>query len=358
MTGFATARAGRGRGVLVGPVGLVMRTRSVVAGVVVVLLLAVLLAVSVLTGDLDIPVGRALAALAGDGTRIENLVVVDHRLSRALAAVLVGFALGCAGALTQTITRNPIASPDIMGVSAGAGLFAVFLVTRPETAKAFGDHPAGQLLAPAAIVGGLLTTALILGLSWRAGFDGMRLILVGLGVNAIALAGVSFLLTRADLENAQAATRWLTGSLAGARMGDVLFLAPLALIGAAVCAILARDLAALRLGRDVAPTLGTPPGRTEAVALLVAVLLTSGAVAVAGPIAFVAFIAPQAALRAFGTAGPPPLAGGLVGALLVLAADLTAARLPTELPVGVPTAVIGAPSLLYLLNQYRRRTSA
>ncbi|MGI5327706.1 FecCD family ABC transporter permease [Actinomadura nitritigenes] len=357
-TRLTTGRTGRGHGLLIGPVGVVLRTRPLAATAVVTVLLATLCAISVFTGSLHIPFDRALAALTGGGTRIEHLVIVEHRLSRALAAVLVGFALGCAGALTQTITRNPIASPDILGVGSGAAFFAVLLVTRPEVTRALGDHPAGQVLAPAAIAGGLITTAAVLGLSWRAGFDGMRLILVGIGVNSVALAGVSFLLTRADLDQADAAKRWLTGSLAGVRMGEVLFMAPLVLAGAVACAVLARDLSALRLGRHVAPALGTSPGRTEAIALLTAVLLTSGAVAVAGPIAFVAFLAPQAAMRAFGTIGPPPPAGGLTGALLVLGADLAAQRLPTELPVGVPTAVIGAPGLLYLLNQHRRRTSA
>jgi iron-siderophore transport system permease protein len=349
--------AGTAAGIGFGPVGLVVRRRTMIASVVVTAALVVMVAVSVCTGSLDIPLDRVLAALTGGGTRIEHLVIVEHRLARALAAVLVGFALGCAGALTQTITRNPIASPDILGVTAGAAFFAVIVVTRPEMMEAFGDRPAGQLLAPAAIAGGLATTGLILWLSWRAGFDGLRLILVGLGVNAVALAGVSYLLTRADLDAADAAARWLTGSLAGVRMGEVVFLAPLVTAGAVACAVLARDLGALRLGREIAHTLGTRPGRTEGLALLVAVVLVAGAVAVSGPISFVAFIAAQAAMRLFGTIGPPPLAGGLTGALLVLGADMAAQRLPTELPVGVPTALIGASGLLYLLNQYRRRTS-
>lgn len=357
MTAGGATRLGRGRGVRFGPVGLVVRPRTVVAGAAVCAALVVMVAASVFTGSLDIPFDRAVAALTGGGTRIEHLVIVEHRLARALAAVLVGFALGCAGALTQTITRNPIASPDILGVTAGAAFCAVILVTRPEVMEAFGDRPAGQLLAPAALAGGLLTTGAVLALSWRAGFDGMRLILVGLGINALALAGVSYLLTRAELDAADAAARWLTGSLAGVRMGEVVFLAPLVAVAAVACAVLARDLGALRLGREIAPTLGTPPGRTEGLALLVAVVLVAGAVAVSGPISFVAFIAAQAAMRLFGTIGPPPLAGGLTGALLVLGADMVAQRLPTELPVGVPTALIGAPGLLYLLNQYRRRTS-
>ncbi|MBA0050948.1 iron ABC transporter permease [Streptomyces sp. AJS327] len=319
--------------------------------------LLALCAVGVFTGSVHLPADRVLAALSGSGSQLENLVVLDHRFSRAVAAVLVGCALGCAGALTQSVTRNPIASPDILGVASGAGFFAVLLVTQPSIASHTGENAATELLAPVAVLGGIVTTAVILALAWRGGFDGLRLILVGLSVNAIALAGTSWLLTRAELEDAQIATRWLTGSLEGVRMPDVTALTPVVLCGLVLCAALARDLGALRLGRDVAPGLGTRPGRTEALALLLAVVLVSGATAVAGPIAFVAFVAPQVAMRLFGTPGPPPLAAGLTGALLVLAADMTAQRLPAELPVGVPTAVLGAPYLLYLLNHHRRRTS-
>lgn len=346
-----------GRGLRLGPVGWVLHTRALLAGVVATAAVLALTALAVLTGTVDLPVDRALAALTGTGTRLEHLVVVEHRLSRALAAVLVGGALGCAGALTQSVTRNPLASPDILGVTGGASFFAVLLVTRPEIASRTEDGSAAGLLVPAAIGGGLLTAACILALAWRGGFDGLRVVLVGLGINALAMSGVSWLLTRAEIEEAQVATRWLTGSLAGVRMPDVTLLAPLTLAGLVICLVLAKDLGALRLGREVAPTLGTRPGRTEAWALVVAVVLVSGATAVAGPIAFVALVAPQVAMRVFGTAGPPPLAGGVSGALLVLGADTVSQRLPSELPVGVPTAVIGAPCLLFLLHQQRRRTS-
>jgi iron complex transport system permease protein len=345
------------RGLAVGPVAVVVRRRGLLAASVTLAATVGLVALSVFTGTLDLPSDRIWAALSGDGTRIENLVVLDRRLTRALAAVLVGFALGCAGALTQSITRNPIATPDILGVTTGASLFAVILVTRPSVMESVGQGDAGRLLTPAALVGGLLTTACILGLSWRAGFDGLRLILVGISVNAIALGAISWLLTRSELEEAAVATRWLTGSITGARTSDLALLGPVVLLGAVACTVLAQDLAALRLGREVAPTLGTPAGRTEAVSLLVAVVLVSAAAAVAGPVAFVAFVAPQAAMRLFGTAGPPALAGGLLGAVLLLGADLVAQRLPVELPVGVLTAIIGAPYLLFLLVHHVRRES-
>jgi iron complex transport system permease protein len=312
---------------------------------------------SLFTGTLDLPADRVWTALTGGGSRVEQLVVVDRRLSRALAALLVGFALGCSGALTQSITRNPIASPDILGVVSGAGLFASLVATQPALRTLFGGLEGRGLIQVAALVGGLLTTSAILALSWRAGFDGLRLILVGLSINALALAGTSFLLTHSEVYDAAIAVQWLTGSLAPARMDDVVSLLPVVAVALVVSIALAKALGALRMGRDVTALLGTSPGRTEALSLLLAVVLASAAAAVAGPIGFVAFVAPQAALRLFGTAGPPPVAAGAVGAALVLGADLVAQRLPVELPVGVVVAVIGAPCLLYLLINTVRRES-
>ncbi|WP_312006845.1 iron chelate uptake ABC transporter family permease subunit [Nocardioides alcanivorans] len=304
---MSTARlAVRRRGLALGPFAVRVRWRALLAGLGTTVVLVALLAVSVFTGTLHFEPDRVLAAIAGNGNRVEQLVIVDHRLARALAAVLVGFALGCAGALTQSITRNPIASPDILGVISGASLCAVAVATQPSLRKLFGNLPTGEAISLAAMLGGLLTTALILALSWRAGFDGLRLILVGLSVNAIAIAGVSFALTRTEDYSAQLAMRWLTGSLAPARMSDVERLLPLVLAGAAVCVVLHQGLARLRMGRDLTQLLGGRPARIEAVALLVAVLLVAGACAVAGPVAFVAFVAAQGAMRLFGTAGPRP----------------------------------------------------
>ncbi|WP_029136535.1 FecCD family ABC transporter permease [Nakamurella lactea] len=341
----------------VGPIGLRVRRRLVIGALTAVLVLLGLLALAVFTGTLAMPVDRVVAVLSGGGTRVERLVVIDNRLAPALAALLVGFALGCAGGLTQSITRNPIASPDILGVTSGAGAFAVLLITTPAVAGLVGDNPASSLLTPAAIVGGLLTAGIILALSWRTGFDGVRVVLVGLAVNALALAGTAWMLTRTDLLNAQVAVRWLSGSVNGVKIGDLWLLAGISALALFVCIRLGRDVGALRLGRDVAATVGTVPGRVELVALAVAVILTSASTAVAGPIAFVAFVAPQIAMRLFRTAGPPPLVGGLAGAGVMMIAAQVADRLPGTLPVGVLTPLIGAPYLLFLMRSYVRKTS-
>ncbi|SHN47526.1 FecCD family ABC transporter permease [Cryptosporangium aurantiacum] len=351
------ARATGRRGIRIGPVGIRFRRRAAIVTLVLLVLTTAVGTVGMFTGTLDFPPDRVWAALRGDGTRIENLVLLDGRLARVALGALVGLLLGISGALTQTLTRNPIASPDILGVTAGAGLFAVVFVTNPAALSAVGI-PVRVGLPTAAVLGASVTTGLILALSWRVGFDGFRLVLVGLGVNAIAIAGTSWLLTRATLEEAAVAQRWLTGSLDGAEPADLWIAAPFALLGVVACVRLAAPLHSVRLGRELAAGLGARPAVVEASALGVAVVLAAAAVAVAGPIGFVAFVAPQAAMRLFGTAGPPPLAAGLTGALLVTAADLTAQRLPVEVPVGVVTSVVGAPALLLLLARYARRTHA
>lgn len=344
-------------GVRIGGVGFVVRRRAglVTAGLAVLVL--GMLTLGVLTGTSSVAPDRVWAALSGAGTSIEELVVLDRRFGRGLAAILIGFALGCSGALTQSITRNPIASPDILGVTTGAAAAATLLITRPEIVAGATGLQAAAVLVPAALAGGLLTTGVILLLGWRGGFDGLRLILVGIAVNALALAATSYLLTRASLKSASVATRWLIGSLGGARYDDVAVLLPVVAIGLVASLALHRDVGAIRLGRDVAASLGTAPGRTELIALLVAVSMAAVVTAVAGPIGFIAFVAPQVALRVFGTAGPPPVAAGLVGAALLLAADLLAQRLPLAFPVGIITAVVGAPWLLYLVTRGSRRAS-
>lgn len=333
-----------------------MRRRVVIGMTVLLVLIAALMAVAVFTGTLAIPADRVIAALTGSGSGRDRLVVVDYRLAPALGAALVGFALGCAGGLTQTITRNPIASPDILGVTAGAGAFAVFVLIGPVAAGTFGALPPSVLLAPAAIVGGLVTALLVLALSWRGGFDGLRLVLVGLAVNAIALAATAWMLTRGDLIQAQVAARWLTGSVLGITLDDLWMPAVAVAVAVPVCVRSGRDLGALRLGRDVASVLGTSPARVELSALALAVVLASIATATAGPIAFVAFVAPQLAMRVMRTAGPPPLIGGMMGAVLLLAASQAATLLPGTLPVGVLTPLVGAPYLLFLMHLYVRRT--
>lgn len=360
MSATTTRRAvpARRRSTLaLGPVGIALPRRVWAMSLAVGGVLMIATVAALFLGTLSFGADRVAATLLGSGTRIEQLVIVDGRLVRAAGAALVGFGLGMSGALTQSITRNPIASPDILGVTAGASAVAVFFVTTPDTGLGPSDASATSILTPAALLGGLLTTALILALAWRGGFDGMRLVLVGLGVNAVALAAISWMMTRATTDGAAVAARWLSGSVAGMKSEDLALVAPVMLAGAVACLALGRSVGSLRVGRDVATSLGVRAGRTELAALGLAVVAASVVTAVAGPIGFVAFVAPQAALRLFRTAGPTPFAAGLVGAAMLVLSDLVAQHLLFPLPVGVVTSVVGAPCLLLLIVTHLRRSS-
>ena len=340
------------RGLWLGPVAVQVRGRYLLALALVLALGAAVVTVSLSTGSVALPLERLWAGMTGAGTATENLIA-GKRLVRVLGALLVGFALGSAGGITQSLTRNPLASPDVLGINAGAGVLAVSVIVSPITGVA-----AATAIPAAALVGGLGTTAVVVALAWRRGLDPVRLVLTGVGITALCGALTEWLLLRAQLESAAVAMRWLTGSVAGVGWSDVTFLGAVCVLGVVATAMLSRPLGQVRLGNDLARSLGTRPQLVQIGALVVAVALASFATAVAGPVAFVAFVAPQVAMRLFRTAGPPVLAAGVTGAVLTAAADYVARNLPVDLPVGVIPSLVGGPMLLVLLFRYVRRTSA
>lgn len=341
----------------VGPVSGVWRPRDVLvpAGLAVVVL--VLLAANVGRGDFPLSVPEVLRILAGGGPDADRFVVLQLRLPRSLTGALVGLALGMSGAITQSIARNPLASPDILGVTAGAGAAAVALIV-------LGGGAAGGLLGVlglpvSALLGGILTALAVYALAWRRGIEGFRLVLVGIGVAAMLTSLTSYLLVRADITDASRATVWLTGSLNGRGWEHVVPVGVAVTVVGVAALVSTFSLGALRLGEESAQALGVRVQRGQARLLLMAVTLASVAVASAGPIGFVAFVAPQVAMRLVHSAGPPVLAGGLLGAALVVGSDVVSRTvLPVELPVGLVTAAIGAPYLLYLLVRRSREISA
>lgn len=280
------------------------------------------------------------------GARIPgaDFILLESKLPRACLAILVGLALGAGGAIFQTTLRNPLASPDVIGVSAGASAAAVLgIVTW---------HLAGSALAAAALVGAVLTALAIRAL---AGADpGLRLLLVGVTASAGLVAVIQYLFTRADVYDAQLALRWLTGSLADAVWPEIRLLAIALLVLLPVTAYAARGARSLELGEDVAACLGVRRWRADAL-LLCAVLLVAVATAAAGPVAFVALLAGPIARSLH--RGRHTIAGAaLAGAVVMLVADfLGAYALPgVNLPVGVVTGAFGAPFLLWLLVTSRR----
>jgi iron complex transport system permease protein len=337
--------------VRIGPVSAVLRWRRLAVPLVALVVLVLLSAVSLGRGDFPIGIGDVLRTLAGLGEQAQEFIVLQLRAPRIVVGLLVGLALGIAGALFQTFARNPLASPDVLGITQGASVGAVAAIVLT------GGGAIGVPLA--ALAGALLTGALLFVLTWRAGIDGYRLVLVGIALWSATAALTDWLLTNAEIYDAAAAYVWITGSL-NARTWDnavPLVLSLLVLVPLALAA--GRVLGVLQFGDDTARGLGVRLPLAQTAVVLIAVGLVATAVAAAGPIAFVALVVPQIAVRLTGGSRPPLLASGLLGAVLVVGADLaTRTLLPQALPVGILTAAIGAPYLLWLLVRGRRRSTS
>lgn len=316
------------------------------AGIVIVF------CIGISRGDFPVPLADVLPAMFGSGDEGNIFIVQTLRLPRALAGLLVGVALGLSGAVFQSLLRNPLASPDILGITSGAALAAVFIITKGETA--YVDVLAtdrATILPIAAFVGAVLTAGLMYVLSYRGGVSTYRLILIGIGVGAVAAAGTEFLLSRATTSEAAASLVWLTGSLNARVWEHVIPLAIAIAILVPAILLLDRRLRMLQLGDETAKGLGIRVERTRLSLIVVAVGLVGVAIAAAGPIAFVAFLAPPIARRLAHSPGPALVVSALSGALLVLGADLIGRNLfsTTEIPVGVITGVVAGPYLLWLL---------
>lgn len=323
-------------------------TRSL--AVVVALLAAALTAGVVLVGSGDFAIAPldVVRTLFGSGTAQQDFIVNELRLPRVLVGLLVGAALGISGAVFQSISRNPLGSPDIIGFGQGSSVGALAVIVW------FGGDATD--VAVGALLGGLATGVAVYLLAWKKGVHGYRLVLVGIGAAAMLTACIQYLLTKAQLVDATRAMVWLTGSLDGRDWEQVWPL--LVLFGALLPVILAygRPLRMLEMGDDAAYALGVPVQRTRTVLMLAAVLLNAAATAAAGPISFVALTAPQLARRLTRATGPNILASGCMGATLLVTADWASQRLfgESKLPVGVVTGVVGGLYLLWLLVTERK----
>ncbi|MFF7340324.1 FecCD family ABC transporter permease [Streptomyces sp. NPDC008163] len=335
-------------GVRVGGASFVWRPWLVLVTLLLAAAAFLVFCLSIGVGDFPIGLSRVIATVLGGGEQVDRFVIMDLRMPRALAGVLVGVALGVSGAITQSVARNPLASPDILGITGGASAVAVFLVTVSGGAATAITDSLG--LSAAALLGGLGTGLLVYFLAWRRGIDGFRLILIGISVSAAMEAITTWLLTSADIRDVARAQAWLVGSLDNRSWSEVRVALWCTLVLLAVVVCLAFQFKPLHLGDEVAAGLGVRFGRVRAVMLLCAVLLAAAAVSAAGPVPFVALVAPQVAMRLARHPTPPMAASGLVGALLLTGSDLVArTALPDGLPVGVVTAAIGGPFLVYLL---------
>lgn len=301
------------------------------------------------SGALPLSAAQVTEALLGSAPRNVTLVVVEWRLPRVLMALLIGAALGVSGAIFQSLMRNPLGSPDVMGFNTGAWsgvLVAMVLFGQQQTA-----------VAAAAMAGGILTSLVVWLFAWRNGIETFRLIVIGIGVRAMLVAFNTWLLLHASLETALSAGLWNAGSLNGLTWTKIYPAAPLMLLALAAGGLLVRRMRLLEMGDDSACALGVPVERSRLLLLLTGVILTAAATALAGPISFVALVAPHIARRLSGTSRWGLLQSALCGASLLLAADLCAQRLftPYQLPVGVVTVSLGGIYLIALLIQESRK---
>lgn len=310
-------------------------------------LLVVTFALALYLGDYHVePAGvlrSLLSPFTGEVNKGIDFIVLNVRLPRATLAVLTGIAFGLSGIIFQTLLRNPLASPDIIGISHGASAAAVVCIILLGLS--------GFVVSIGAFAGAILTAVLIYGLAWRDGVTPYRVVLIGIGMAAIMAAIMSFLFTRARLFEVQQAMAWLIGSLNAARVADITPLAIALVVLIPITVALVRGLDALQLGDDTATALGARVEFTRLGLIVAGVAYAAFATAAVGPVTFVAFVAGPIARSLLAGSGKGFVQAALVGALVMLGSDLVAQHaLPSvQLPVGVVTGVFGALFLLWLL---------
>ncbi|BAF55749.1 FecCD family ABC transporter permease [Corynebacterium glutamicum] len=334
--------------VALGRVQVFVEKRTALLALALCLAAAALAVYSVASGTINYSLAEVASALALRGEDKTELVIWSIRLPRAVAAIAVGMALGAAGSVFQSISRNALGSPDVIGFTTGAATGAVLqivLYNKGATATAL-----------SAVAFGVVTAVIVYLLSRNRGSTGgYRLVLIGIGVSAMLSALNTLLLAWGDLDLAVKARIWLSGSLNAREWNDVY---P-ALIALAICLPMliyySRPLNILEMGDDQAKQLGVNTERLRLIVMILGVLLTSVAVAAAGPIAFIALAAPQIVSRITGAARVQVICSGLFGAVLLLAADMISRNLPTSyaVPVGLTTGVIGGLYLLWILTRQK-----
>ncbi|AEF42652.1 FecCD family ABC transporter permease [Hoyosella subflava] len=324
-----------------------LHQRSILITCVLAVSAAAIAVWSLTLGHYAMGVADIIRVMTGGGTLIETDVLLNDRLPRVTVALLTGAAFALSGAILQRIASNPLVSPDVIGINAGAAFGALVVIT---VIGGSGVH-----IVAGALGGALLAMTLILAVANKNGLTGYRLVLVGIGVSAMLSSVISLILTRANIYQAHTAAMWLTGSLANRAWPHAIIIGVTLASLTPALTYLARSLRLLELGDELAHTLSGRRGSNRVALVIVAVTLAAMATAAAGPIGFVALVAPQIVRRLLRERSPGLIPAAAAGALLVVTADL-AARLmfSAELPVGVVTAVIGAPVLVYLLARATR----
>lgn len=315
-------------------------------------LLLLFMALGLMLGNRFTSPAEVLRTALGQGTPDNAMILGILRLPRILLAVLVGAALAVSGAVLQGMIRNPLASPDIIGITGGASFAAVAFITYGLGVMSIAWLPV------AAFAGAAVVSAVIYALAWRKGVTPTRLVLIGIGISAATGSLTMLMITVSPITAAGQAYIWLTGSVYGASWDNVYALLPWVAVLIPLAFVFSRHITVQELGDDVAIGLGAPVQRHRLLLLLISVALAGSAVAVGGAIGFVGLIAPHMAKKLVGSSyGSVIPVSALLGSLLVLLADTIARTvfLPLDIPAGVFTAAIGAPFFLFLLYQTRHR---
>ncbi|MGO4545327.1 FecCD family ABC transporter permease [Paenibacillus sp. 2TAB23] len=324
------------------------RRRWILVTSLLAVLACILCCTMLLLGNTIYPVQDVIRALSGEQLKGVSFAVNTIRLPRMLAGLFAGFAFGIAGYTFQTMLRNPLANPNVIGITSGSSVAAVFCIIILQAS--------GAVISIASIIGGLSTVILIYLLSRGRSFSIGRLILVGIGIQAMIDSVISYLMLVSAEQDLPAAIRWLTGSLNGAQMDRLPPLMIIVVICTPIIIVLGRQLSLLELGEQAATSLGVNTDKTRIVLIVSSVCMIAIATATTGPIAFVSFLAGPIAIRLVGIGLSNIIPAGLVGINLVLAADLIGQfAFPYRFPVGVITGLLGAPYLIFLLIRMNRK---
>lgn len=313
-----------------------------------IVLLVALMLWSVTLGAVQLSLREVYDATFGRGDDRTLLVVQTLRWPRTATAVAIGAGLAISGALFQGIARNPLVSPDIIGINSGATMAAVgWLVLANSTTG----------LPLATFIGAILTAAVIYGLSWRGGVSPNRLILVGIGISAMTAAVSSYLMVMFPIERTRPAIVWTMGSIYASSWTDVRLAAFCVVLVLPIAVVLMHPLRSMMLGDLVTRSLGVPLERTRLLIILLGCALAAVAVAIAGPIGFIALMVPHMARMIAGPAsGSVLIFTGLLGGIVLLLSDVLSQHfLPVTLPVGIVTSAVGAPYFLFLLYRSNRQ---
>lgn len=330
-----------------GRLSFLLDARALFIGLTLFLLALVIAAISLASGTYAVTPADVVRAIFGEGERMARMIVIEWRLPRATLALLLGGALGMSGAIFQSLTRNPLGSPDIIGFAAGSytGALVVILLL----SGGYYETAAG------ALIGGIVTAFTVYLLAWRRGVKGFRLIVVGIGVSAMLGALNAWMIRQADLKVALGAAVWGAGSLNGLGGEQLVPVIVMLCLIVPPTLLLARPMRQLEMGDDAAMASGVNANRVRLCLMVLGVALTATVTAAAGPIAFIALAAPQIARRLTRPAGVVLLPSALMGGLLLSAADWAAQHaFSSQLPVGVMTVSIGGLYFIWLITREGR----